>query len=246
MSDWNDYSYSLKREVIPLYRWCLAFVLMLVVGRTCTDFLFVSASEMRPTTTLKNYADQAVSESIFVSMRRSRVTLYLEGTPAADRQLISSFLSPFQWITNSDAALTSLEAADMVILYAPRLEQFLEPTSGIHKLVAEVINNNRDQISRGGSCTKIVRTSPSSPQKAFVFLTESDDFERRKSCLYVQMRSLFGIRESASLSRFADMFTFDIMIVRCAARMNEGDPTSNHSRDQLIAALGERRCNGVW
>jgi hypothetical protein len=197
-------------------------------------------------TALQAYAETAVSDTIFADVARKRVSFYLaEGTPALDRQVISSFLSPFQWLTNSDASVTSVQAADMVIVYAPRFTDFLDGTFRQSSTIAEVARNNREHLVRGGSCTKIIRTVSGASQ-SFIFMSEEDDTERRKTCLYVRIRSLFGIGEAATLPKFSDMFAADVMIIRCAAKLNEENPQGIRSKDTLVAALGESRCKGTW
>jgi len=80
--------------------------------------------------------------------------------------------------------------------------------------------------------------------KSFVFLTLEEDEERRKTCLYAQVRSLFGLREAGAGGQFADVLLSDLVVARCIQQVKADRPSAAASEKKaaVVQRLEERMC----
>jgi hypothetical protein len=164
-------------------------------------------------------------------------------TPSVDRQAVSTFLAPFNWVTGTSAQLSGLDDADLVVVHVERFGSLLDAAT-VDPRIADLVQRNAHHLRAGGPCTKILATRPDGDVKSYVFLTLEDDDERRKTCLYAQVRSLFGLREAGAEGQFADVFLSDLVVARCIRQVKAGQPSATPSEKKaaIVQRLESRAC----
>ncbi|MFL5155284.1 MAG: hypothetical protein ACJ8C3_20775 [Microvirga sp.] len=207
-------------------------------------FSFASLSPASASTDLPGYAETMAVEAFFAQPAKSSVSVTFVGpTPSVDRQVVSTFLAPFNWVTGTTARLSGVDDADLVVVHVERFGSLLDAAT-VDPRIADLVRRNTHHLRAGGPCTKIVATHPDGTLKSFVFLTLEEDEERRKTCLYAQVRSLFGLREAGAGGQFADVFLSDLVVARCIQQVKAGLPSAAASEKKaaVVQRLQDRMC----
>lgn len=191
-----------------------------------------------------DYAKSAINEAYLSESRRPAISIAFAGaTPPADRVALSLSLTPFVWVTNVPYRITDVATADLVIVHLRSFKQ--APATDLDPQIATIIQKNSQQLQKGGACTKIVETRTGGVRRSFVFLSLEDGEAIRKSCLYGQVRALFGLREEGEIGAFGDTFLADLTIARCISHMNPSAPRGSpaEAKAAVVQALATGSCD---
>lgn len=207
-------------------------------------FGVASLSPASASTDLPGYAGTMVVEAFLDRPAKPAVSVAFVGpTPPVDRQAVSTFLAPFNWVTGTAARLSGADDADLVVVHVERFGSLLDPAT-VDPRIADLVRRNTHHLRAGGPCTRIVATHPDGASRSFVFLTLEEDEERRKTCLYAQVRSLFGLREAGAPGQFADVFLSDLVVARCIQQVKADRPsaTASEKKATVVRRLEDRMC----
>jgi hypothetical protein len=190
-----------------------------------------------------DYARRAVNEAFLAEPRRPDAKVAFAGaTPPADQAAVSRAVLPFVWVTNVPGRVSDVASADLVFVHLRSFKDLA--TAGLDPAVAAVIQENIERLQQSGLCTKFTERRPGGRARAFVFLSLEDHEAIRASCLYGQVRSLFGLLEDVQIGEFADTFLADMTIARCISQIapSQLPPEPGAAKAAIVKALADLSC----
>lgn len=132
-----------------------------------------------------------------------------------DRDAIKSFADAFLWTTGVRTGLLVQKMAMMNVVYVNDFSQ-KDAIDIQDEFSKKIYEENFKVVQSAGHCGRINFTDKGDGSKGFIlYIDRSAGDDQRLSCLYINYRSLFGIKSTASMRKFSDTFVADLRALRC-------------------------------
>lgn len=231
-----DFSTSYR---MALLRWHKQFlkqnatrILLGGVMSFCVSFE-VASSDIA---TFSNYALTMAKNPAASLLRGSPLTFSIIGSPPnSDRQMIVQSLTSFSWATATTVTMKEDNAADMIFVYQPDYIVSEPGQTILDQMSDKVARQNYRHIKIGGPCTKIITEDSLKAEKSYIFMSLTQSDSDRKNCIYIHVRSAYGIKEIDQSLNFSETFVYDLRVAKCVL-------ASILAKERLEKLVVERSC----